>query len=134
MKKLLLLLSIGICFSLVANAQTSPADSALKQFVGKYVFPDGSVISSVSIALENGALTMSSAAGVSALVKKEEDLWEITAFNGTAKFKRDDSKKIIGVTIDARGYLLEGLKTEGGSLYDLSQNTFKRSVFVHAFD
>ncbi len=134
MKKILLLLSMGICFLSVVNAQTAPADSSLKQFVGKYVFPDGSVIAGVTVALENGALTMSSSAGVSALVKKEEDLYEITAFNGTAKFKRDDNKKIIGVTVDARGYLLEGVKSEGGSFNNTSQNTLKKFTTVLRFD
>ena len=134
MKKISLLLSMGICFLSVVHAQTAPADSTLKQFVGKYVFPEGSVITGVTVALENGALTMSSSAGVSALVKKEEDLYEITSFNGTAKFKRDDNKKIIGVTVDARGYLLEGVKAEGGSFNTTSQNTFKRSITAFRFD
>jgi hypothetical protein len=38
----------------------------------------------------------------------------ITQFQGTAKFNRDASKKIIGITINAGGYLLEGTRTEEG--------------------
>jgi hypothetical protein len=121
MRKMLLLLSMSVCFLSVSHAQQVP-DSVLQQYVGKYVFPEGSVIGYVTVTLENGALSITSSAGVSALVKKEEDLYEITAFQGTAKFKRDDNKKIIGVTVDARGYLLEGTKAEGSSLTSRPQN------------
>ncbi len=115
MKKLLFLFA-GICFFYVAQAQQTPApDSTLQQYVGKYKFPDGSVIADVTVALESGALSMSSSAGTSPLEKQGEDLYAITQFQGTAKFNRDANKKIIGVSINAMGYVLEGTKAEGSS-------------------
>jgi hypothetical protein len=66
---------------------------SLKEFTGKYVFPSGSVIPHVEVRLENGALVIESAAGVSPLVKQEGDLYSITANSGTAKFNRDANKK-----------------------------------------
>ena len=57
---------------------------------------------------------MSSSAGTSPLEKQQgEDIFTITQFQGTAKFNRDANKKIIGVSINAMGYVLEGTKAEG---------------------
>ena len=111
MKKYFLLFGFVLCCFIMAQAQEAPKDSVnLKEFTGKYVFPSGSVITHVEVKLENGALVIESAAGVSPLVKQEGDLYSITANSGTAKFNRDTNKKIIGVSIDARGYQLEGAK------------------------
>lgn len=111
MKKWFLFFCASICFVAFAQAQT-PTDSTLQQYVGKYKFPDGSVVAEVTVALDNGALTMSSSAGVSPLEKQGEDLYTITQFQGTAKFNRDTNKKVIGVSINAMGYVLEGVKSE----------------------
>jgi hypothetical protein len=113
MKKYLLLFGFALCFFMTAQAQEGSKDTAiLKEYTGKYIFPSGSVISQVEVKLENGALVIESAAGVSPLVKQEGDLYSITANSGTAKFNRDANKKIISVSIDARGYQLEGTKAE----------------------
>jgi hypothetical protein len=113
MKKYLLLFGFAFCFFMMAQAQEAPKDSvSLKEYTGKYIFPSGSVITHVEVRLENGALVIESAAGVSPLVKQEGDLYSITANSGTAKFNRDANKKIISVSIDARGYQLEGTKEE----------------------
>jgi hypothetical protein len=114
MKKWLLFSCLTVCLGIVAQAQEAPKDSTLQQYVGRYKFPDGSVVAEVTVALENGSLSMSSSAGTSPLVKQEEDLFSITQFQGTAKFNRDSNKKIIGVSIDAMGYKLEGTKTSDG--------------------
>lgn len=111
MRKSFLLFGLSLCLFFAAQAQDAPKDTTLQEFVGKYVFPSGSIIADVTVSIENGALSISSSAGPSALVKKEADLYTITAFNGTAKFNRDSNKKIIGVSVDARGYQLEGTKT-----------------------
>jgi hypothetical protein len=124
MRKMLLVFLVSFSFLSITNAQSSPQDSTLQEFVGRYKFPDGSVIPEVVVRLENGALTMSSSAGTSDLTKKGEDLYEIVAFTGTAKFNRDANKKIVGVSIDARGYQLEGVKTDGGALSGPLKNKF----------
>lgn len=119
MKKMLLFFFFSVGMVLMAQAQEAPAakDSTLQHYVGKYKFPDGSVVAEVTVALVDGALEMSSSAGTSALEKQEaEDLYTIVQFQGTAKFVRDANKKVIGVSINAMGYLLEGTKSEGIAL------------------
>lgn len=111
MKKifLLLLLFCGTFSYLQAQEPATP-DSTLQQYVGKYIFPEGSVVPDVVVTLENGALRMSSTAGESPLEKQGDDLYTITQFQGTAKFNRNNDKKIVGISIDAQGYKLEGTK------------------------
>lgn len=106
-----LLLIIG--FSIVGSAQQ---DTTLTQYAGKYKFPDGSVVTDVIVTFENGTLMMGSTAGNSALEKESEDLYVIVAFQGKASFKRDANKKIIGVSINAMGYQLEGIKENANTL------------------
>jgi len=118
MKKWLFLFCLSFGAFSIAEAKQAPADSTLQQYVGIYKFPEGSVIADVSVALDSGALTMTSSAGVSALEKLEEDMYTIVSFQGTAKFNRDANKKITGVTINARGYLLEGIKVEGAIAFN----------------
>jgi hypothetical protein len=107
-KKIMLSLFAVIAFGIASQAQQQ--DTTLVQFVGKYSFPSGSVIPDVTVVLENGALVMNSSAGSSALEKESEDLYVIVAFQGKALFKRDNTKKIVGVSINAMGYQLEGTK------------------------
>ena len=109
MKKIFFL-CLAVCLYVTASAQT---DTTLQQYTGKYKFPDGSVISEAQITLEGGSLSVTSSAGVSPLEKQGEDLFAITQFQGTAKFKRDANKKVVGVSISAMGYELEGTKVEG---------------------
>jgi len=110
MKKLLLCSFLLIGTISFVQAQL-PADS-LKQFVGTYKFPEGTVVPQVVVALEGGGLTITSSAGVSELKHVVSDTFIVVSFEGVAVFKRDASRKIIGITIDARGYLLEGTKTD----------------------
>lgn len=117
MKKCFLLCCLSVCLISVAQAQqTPPKDSTLKQFVGTYKFPDGSVVTEITVAIEDTSLTMSSSVGTTLLEKKGEDLYLIVQYQGTAKFNRDANKKVIGVSIDAMGYQLEGTKTDAVAL------------------
>jgi hypothetical protein len=107
MKKIMLSLLLVLGFGIASFAQQ---DTTLVQFTGKYTFPSGSVIPEVSVTIENGALIMTSTVGASNLEKESEDLYAIVAFQGKALFKRDNNKKIVGVSINAMGYQLEGTK------------------------
>lgn len=118
MKKILLLSFLLIGIAVTSSAQT-PADTTGKQYVGKYKFPDGGPVSEVTVAFDNGVLTMSSAVGSSTLEKQSEDVYVITQFQGTATFKRNDAKKVVGISINAGGFSLEGTK-EDGSIYFLA--------------
>jgi hypothetical protein len=103
-------------FILVANAQSDPAPKPpLEDFVGKYVFPEGSVVPDVDVLLSGSALTMTSAAGSSALNELGRDSFQIVEFNGIAVFKRGEDKKVNGVHIEAQGYVLDGQKKSGSN-------------------
>jgi len=124
MKKILLFAFMLVGFASVSNAQTAPSDTTVNQLLGKYKFGEGSPVPEVTVALEGGVLMMNSSAGASTLVKTGEDVYTITQFQGTAKFTRDENKKVTGVTISAMGYELVGTK-EPSSTY---QMVFKKAV------
>ena len=114
MKKIIFFLITSL--SIVAlNAQTDKPRPPLEDFVGKYVFPDGSVVPDVDVALSGTALTMSSTAGTSALVELGIDSFQIVEFSGTAVFKRGEDKKVNAVHIEAGGYVLDGQKKANGA-------------------
>jgi len=104
---------ICLLLGIVAFTHAQDKESTLQDFVGKYKFPEGSVVSEVSVSIEGEGLVMGSSIGTSTLVKIGEDLFSITAYDGSAQFKRDTNKKVIGVSINAGGYALEGTKSDG---------------------
>jgi hypothetical protein len=118
MKKVILFAFMLIGFSSAVMAHSTNADSTETQILGKYKFGEGSPVAEVTVALEGGVLMMNSSAGASTLVKTGEDVYTITQFQGTAKFTRDENKKVTGVTILAMGYELVGTK-EPSATYSL---------------
>src|SRR3989339_838798 len=110
MKKILLFAFMLVGFVSASNAQSAPTDTTVNQLVGKYKFAEGSPVAEVTVVLENGVLMMNSQAGSSTLEKSAEDVYVITQFQATAKFTRDENKKVTGVTILAIGYELVGTK------------------------
>ncbi|MBL0883246.1 MAG: hypothetical protein IBJ16_07885 [Chitinophagaceae bacterium] len=110
MKKLMM---ICLLLGTVAFVHAQDKDSTLQDFVGKYKFPEGSIVAEVTVSIEGAGLAMGSSIGTSALVKIGEDLFSIAAYDGTAQFKRDTNRKVIGVSINAGGYALEGTKSDG---------------------
>jgi len=110
MKKILLFAFMLVGFVSASNAQSAPTDTTVNQLVGKYKFAEGSPVAEVTVVLENGVLMMNSQAGSSTLEKSAEDVYVITQFQATAKFTRDENKKVTGVTILAMGYELVGTK------------------------
>ncbi len=67
MKKLFAVSFSVICLSVVSFAQT---DSTGKDLLGKYLFPDGSVVADVTVSFVDSTLSMTSSAGTSELVKQ----------------------------------------------------------------
>lgn len=103
------------CSIYTINAQTpQPPQPPLEDYVGKYVFPDGSPVPDVDVVLSSGTLMMNSAAGNSSLVQLGIDSFSIVEFSGTAVFRRGDDKKVQMVHIEAMGYILDGNKMPGG--------------------
>jgi len=115
MKRILISVVMIALFCTALEAQ----DSSSHQYVGKYKFPEGSVITSVEVALDNGALTMNSSAGISGLDLLGIDSFNIVNFKGYAVFRRNETKKIVAVHIEASGYVLEGVKDSAA--YSLQQ-------------
>lgn len=109
MKKLFLSLIVSISL-LAVSAQ---ADT-LQQYTGKYVFPEGSIVPSVDVTLADGALSMSSSAGTSALTQLGVDSFEVVQFAGIAVFKRNEAGVVNAVHIEAGGYILDGQKQSNG--------------------
>ncbi|TAG29833.1 MAG: hypothetical protein EAZ35_09420 [Sphingobacteriia bacterium] len=109
MKKIFCLALLFLGIGLAAKAQS---DTTLQQYTGKYKFAEGSIVLEAVVSLENGSLSVNTSAGSSPLEKQSDDVFVITAFQGTAVFKRNDAKKVIGVSINAMGYALEGTKED----------------------
>ena len=55
---MLFILAIA-AFNLV-NAQTPPPADSLKEYTGKYKFPEGNPVTEINIVIENGVLTATS--------------------------------------------------------------------------
>lgn len=114
MKKFLLFL-LAITGFVTLNAQQTPSTDPLQEYTGKYKFPEGSAVTEMTVALENGVLYASSAQGSSELKKIEKDVFEIVAYSGKATFKRDEKEKLNGVKVEVDDLILEGTKEPGNS-------------------
>ena len=106
MKYILITVVVMVMACMGVQAQ----DTSSHQFVGKYKFPEGSVVPEVEVSMDNGVLMMSSTAGVSTLTLLGVDSFNIVSFNGYATFKRNEAKKIVAVHIEASGYVLDGIR------------------------
>ena len=113
MRKLIVTILTAIFFVSV-NAQDAPKPP-LSDFVGRYVFPEGSIVPDVTVALSGEALTITSSEGSSALTELGRDSFTIVEFSGIAVFKRGDDKKVNAVHIEAQGYVLDGQKQSSGA-------------------
>jgi hypothetical protein len=112
MKKFLLTLVVMAAF-FAGKAQTISAADSLQQYTGKYKFPDGSVVTEVTITLSDSTLTITSAIGSAPLQKRQTDEFEIVGYGGTATFKRNAEGKVNGVVILVGDVNIDGTKTDG---------------------
>ena len=90
----------------------APKTDTLQQYTGKYVFPDGSVVTEVTVTIENGVMSATSAMGTTELKKQDGDIFEVVVYSGTATFKRNAENKIVGVTIVVGDITLDGKKAD----------------------
>jgi hypothetical protein len=115
MKKIILFfLLISATVSSIAQSDPAPMPP-LEDFIGKYVFPEGSVVPEVDVTIVSDVLNMSSVAGASTCTRLGADSFQIDQFSGWAVFKRGEDKKVNGVHIEAGGYILDGQKQSGGA-------------------
>lgn len=98
----------------------SQKDSTHFDYLGKYNFPSGSVVPMVEVTGDSlTALTMYSEAGTSPMKYEGVDSFSIINFNGSAAFRRhDSSRQIIGIHIEAMGYVLDGEKVNGSTTWN----------------
>ena len=111
MRKFLLLL-FAMTGSFMLYAQQTPTTDSLREYTGRYKFPEGSVVTEVIVIVENGLLQATSVMGNTELKKIEKDLFAVVAYSGTAQFKRSQDGKINGVKIEVDDLVLEGTKSE----------------------
>jgi hypothetical protein len=126
MKKLLLLLVMAAGGAAI-HAQQTLQDS-LQQYTGKYKFPDGSVVTEITVTIENGVLYANSVMGNSELRKVEKDMFEIVAYQGSAEFKRNTEGKVSGVQIIVGDIAMEGTKTELAIFRQLSYRLIMEKI------
>lgn len=96
------------------NAQQASSTDSLQEYTGKYKFPEGSVVTEVTVSIENGILFATSVMGSTELKKIEKDIFEIVAYSGKATFKRNEEAKLNGVKIEVEDLILEGTKEING--------------------
>ncbi len=128
MKKLLFLLVMA-AGAVTIHAQQTPQDS-LQQYMGKYRFPDGSVVTEITVTIENGVLYANSVMGNSELRKVEKDMFEIVAYQGSAEFKRNTEGKVSGVQIIVGDITLDGTKTELTLFHQLSYRLLMEKISI----
>lgn len=104
MKTLAALLMLFL--SVAATAQ----DSTLKEYVGKYSFPEGSPVTAAEVMLNGSELSVTSSAGASILEKRGKDTFYLQAFDGLVFFLRNTEGKISGLKVDVQGNVFEGKK------------------------
>jgi hypothetical protein len=86
-------------------------DTTMQQYVGKYKIPDAEM--QVNVAIDKGALTMTFPAGTFKLKHTGVDSFDIDMGNrGTAVFRRNEVKKINGISLFINDITLEGKKEE----------------------
>ena len=110
MKKILF-----IFFFLFIGILSIHAQDSLQQYVAKYKFPEGSVVTEISVSVENGGLVINSTMGTSTLEKTKADEFYLAVYQATVTFVRNDAKKITGVKIETPNLTLEGTREEPAS-------------------
>ena len=114
MKKMAFLLMAMMGFGFMAQAQTD----SLQQYTGTFNFPEGSIVTYVTIAVDGGKLVFSSDKGNGSLEKVATDSFAVPEYQGTCKFVRNADKAIVGIVIDVMGYHVEGTKDKTVALLD----------------
>jgi len=116
-----IVLIFALTSTFILSAQQSPKTDSLKEYTGKYKFPDGSEVTEVKVVVENGLLWAQSDKGNSELRRIEKDIFEVVVYSGTATFKRDEKGKINGLHIEVGDLIMDGTKSDEDSHHALSR-------------
>ncbi len=93
------------------NAQSGP----LNDYLGKYIFAEGSPVAEVSLTIEDSSLVINSAMGSTSLEKKGVDSFYLATYDALVIFKRKEGNTVESVSIFVQGMELVG-KKEGGAI------------------
>ena len=125
MKKILLMAVILVGVFASANAQTSN----LKDYLGKYVFPEGSPVTEVTLTIEDTVLTINSAMGATALEKKGVDTFYLAAYDAPIIFKRGANNSVETLTIIVQG--MELTATKVAASFAIKEEDFYAKVWAN---
>jgi len=119
--------SLGLL--LTASVAFSQADSlSLKEYTGKYLFPDGSPVNEIKVVMEKGILQATSAIGNSELKMTEnKDVFDLVAYGGLATFSRGEDGKIKTLRIQVDDVDMEGSRDAEPALAWLHRQSVSRS-------
>jgi hypothetical protein len=106
MRKLCFLTLILMGAFLSVNAQQGP----LNDYIGKYVFTEGSPVAEVSLTIEDSSLVINSAMGSTPLEKKGVDSFYLATYDALVIFKRAEGKSVASISIFVQGMELVGKK------------------------
>lgn len=109
MRKLCFLTLLLMGAFLSVNAQSGP----LNDYLGKYIFAEGSPVAEVSLTVEDSSLVINSAMGSSSLEKKGVDSFYLATYDALVIFKRKEGKSVESVSIFVQGMELVGKKEAG---------------------
>ncbi len=109
MRKLCFLTLILMGTFLSVNAQSGP----LNDYIGKYIFAEGSPVAEVSLTIEDSSLVINSAMGSTSLEKKGVDSFYLATYDALVIFKRKDDKSVATISIFVQGMELVGNKEAG---------------------
>ena len=106
MRKLCFMTLILLGAFLTVNAQQSP----LNDYLGKYIFAEGSPVAEVSLTIQDSSLVINSAMGSTMLEKKGVDSFYLATYDALVIFKRKDGKMVESISILVQGMELLGRK------------------------
>ncbi len=125
MKKIFLMAVILMGVFASVNAQTSN----LKDYLGKYVFPEGSPVTEVTITAEDTVLTINSAMGSTPLEKKGVDTFYLAAYDAPIIFKRGADNAVETLTIIVQG--MELTATKVAASFAIKEEDFYAKVWAN---
>ena len=108
-----------------ANAQTS----SLKDYLGKYVFPEGSPVAEVTLTVEDTVLTINSAMGATPLERKGVDTFYLAAYDAPIIFKRGSNNTVETLTIIVQG--MELTAKRAAASYAIKEENFYAQVWAN---
>jgi hypothetical protein len=104
MRKLCFLTLFLMGAFMTVNAQTG----SLNDYLGKYVFAEGSPVAEVSLTIQDSTLVVNSAIVTAALEKRGVDSFYLANYDALVIFKRTEGKSVESVSIFVQGMELVG--------------------------